>query len=462
MSPLRDAPLRVLIIGAGFAGVGLAIRLKQRGIDDFVILERAGAVGGTWRDNSYPGAACDVPSHLYSFSFEPKFDWSRKFAPQAEILDYIQYCVDKHGLAPRIRLDTEVASADDVLAPPASPPAFLLLALSGLLAAPTAVAAAPPVAPTPVRTDSAASPLAVDSDAPVEPPAEPGHTLAPRHRVIYSNTISARLNPLGVEDRVLFMYQRRLWGRPGRLFEDTHIGIGPIINAAPSISRVGATLQVVPLALLHLRASYYYIGYFGTQEFKAHGFDSPSDEFGPDTIKARSEARQAIPLVGGGQAELSALLQAKLGPIAIRDEVTGFNNQIKLPGTNDVFYDLRHDLLLPGRGWFLGNDADLLYVAPRRHFTLGARATYFRVFYPEAVYEPGEPIIKGNNDHARVGPLFAYTFKDRPHRRFMRPTLFVMAQWWVKHRYRTGQEINQGLPLVVIGFSFTGDLWKRD
>lgn len=106
------APLRVLIIGAGFAGVGLAIQLKQRGIDDFLILEKAAAVGGTWRDNHYPGAACDVPSHLYSFSFEPKTDWTRKFAPQAEIFAYIQHCVDKHGLAAKIRCNSEVASAE--------------------------------------------------------------------------------------------------------------------------------------------------------------------------------------------------------------------------------------------------------------------------------------------------------------------------------------------------------------
>jgi cation diffusion facilitator CzcD-associated flavoprotein CzcO len=105
------APLQVLIIGSGFAGVGLAIQLKQRGIDDFLLLEKASAVGGTWRDNNYPGAACDVPSHLYSFSFEPKTDWSRKFAPQAEIFAYIQHCVSKYRLAAQIRLNSEVASA---------------------------------------------------------------------------------------------------------------------------------------------------------------------------------------------------------------------------------------------------------------------------------------------------------------------------------------------------------------
>ncbi|MBD9484267.1 NAD(P)/FAD-dependent oxidoreductase [Pseudomonas sp. PDM14] len=107
----EHAPLRVLIIGAGFAGLGLAMRLRQQGMDDFLILEKAAESGGTWRDNSYPGAACDVPSHLYSFSFEPKLDWSRRFAPQAEIFAYVQQCVERHDLQRHIRHDSEVAEA---------------------------------------------------------------------------------------------------------------------------------------------------------------------------------------------------------------------------------------------------------------------------------------------------------------------------------------------------------------
>jgi cation diffusion facilitator CzcD-associated flavoprotein CzcO len=102
----------VCIIGTGFGGLGMAIRLKQAGIDDFVVLEKEQDVGGCWRDNHYPGAACDVPSHLYSFSFEPKTDWSRKFAPQPEIHDYLRHCADKYSLRPHIRFDTEVASAE--------------------------------------------------------------------------------------------------------------------------------------------------------------------------------------------------------------------------------------------------------------------------------------------------------------------------------------------------------------
>ncbi|MBD9628602.1 flavin-containing monooxygenase [Pseudomonas sp. PDM19] len=110
-SSRRSAAPRVLIIGAGFAGLGLAIRLQQAGIQDFLILEKAADVGGCWRENVYPGAACDVPSHLYSFSFEPKADWSRKFAPQAEILDYARHCADKYRLRERIRFNCEVREA---------------------------------------------------------------------------------------------------------------------------------------------------------------------------------------------------------------------------------------------------------------------------------------------------------------------------------------------------------------
>ncbi|WP_271195936.1 flavin-containing monooxygenase [Pseudomonas turukhanskensis] len=105
------APVRVLIIGAGFAGMGLAIQLQRAGITDVLLLEKASDLGGTWRDNRYPGAACDVPSHLYSFSFAPKTDWSRKFAPQAEIFAYQQQLADTYNLRPRIRFNTEVSNA---------------------------------------------------------------------------------------------------------------------------------------------------------------------------------------------------------------------------------------------------------------------------------------------------------------------------------------------------------------
>lgn len=100
--------LETAIVGAGFGGMGLAIKLQQDGHSDFVIFEKAADVGGVWRDNIYPGAACDVPSHLYSFSFEPNPHWTRAFGGQAEIYDYLQRCADKHNLWDKIQFNAEI------------------------------------------------------------------------------------------------------------------------------------------------------------------------------------------------------------------------------------------------------------------------------------------------------------------------------------------------------------------
>ncbi|OAR22116.1 hypothetical protein A8W25_29740 [Streptomyces sp. ERV7] len=103
--------VRVAVVGAGFGGLGVAMALKRAGHDDFVVLDKAPGIGGVWRDNTYPGAACDVPASLYSYSFGPRYPWSRRYAPQAEILDYLRSCVAAHGLDPHLRLGQEVTDA---------------------------------------------------------------------------------------------------------------------------------------------------------------------------------------------------------------------------------------------------------------------------------------------------------------------------------------------------------------
>jgi cyclohexanone monooxygenase len=101
----------VLIVGSGFAGLGAAIRLSEEGRDDFLVVERGTEVGGTWRDNTYPGAACDVPSHLYSYSFALNPKWSRSFSPQQEIQDYLRGVADKYNVAEKHLFNTEVTLA---------------------------------------------------------------------------------------------------------------------------------------------------------------------------------------------------------------------------------------------------------------------------------------------------------------------------------------------------------------
>ncbi len=102
---------KVVIVGTGFSGLGQAIQLEKAGIRDYVILEKAGEVGGTWRDNSYPGCACDVQSHMYSFSYEQNPDWSRSFSPQPEIFGYLKGVADKYRLREKIRFGVELTGA---------------------------------------------------------------------------------------------------------------------------------------------------------------------------------------------------------------------------------------------------------------------------------------------------------------------------------------------------------------
>ena len=101
----------ILIVGTGFSGLGMGVSLKKAKKHNFAILEKASDVGGTWRDNHYPGCACDVPSHLYSFSFEPNPNWSRMFAPQPEIKGYLQHVAHKYGLIPHIQFNQAVKEA---------------------------------------------------------------------------------------------------------------------------------------------------------------------------------------------------------------------------------------------------------------------------------------------------------------------------------------------------------------
>jgi cation diffusion facilitator CzcD-associated flavoprotein CzcO len=103
--------VRIAIVGSGFAGLGMAIRLKNAGIEDFVVLERADDVGGTWQANTYPGCQCDVPSHLYSFSFQPNPAWTRTYSRQAEIWDYLRGCAERYGIGPHLRLHHELRGA---------------------------------------------------------------------------------------------------------------------------------------------------------------------------------------------------------------------------------------------------------------------------------------------------------------------------------------------------------------
>lgn len=107
----RTATVDVAIVGAGFGGLCMAIKLREAGNDNFVILEKASQIGGAWHFNDYPGAACDVQSHLYSYSFASKADWSKRYAPSYEIENYLLDTTERYGLRPFVRFNQEVNEA---------------------------------------------------------------------------------------------------------------------------------------------------------------------------------------------------------------------------------------------------------------------------------------------------------------------------------------------------------------
>src|SRR3954447_8961199 len=114
-APTADAvpsEVDVAIVGSGFSGLCMAIKLREAGVEDFVVVERGAKVGGTWWFNTYPGCGCDVPSHLYSFSFAPNADWTRTYSKQGEIEAYLQRVAEDFGVLPNIRLTTTVTGAE--------------------------------------------------------------------------------------------------------------------------------------------------------------------------------------------------------------------------------------------------------------------------------------------------------------------------------------------------------------
>ena len=112
MTATEQRDFRIAILGAGFGGLGMAIRLRQKGIEDFVVFERDEEVGGTWWANTYPGCQCDIPSHLYSYSFALNPEWSRTYPLQPEIRDYLRECADRYGVRPHLRLGCPVQRAE--------------------------------------------------------------------------------------------------------------------------------------------------------------------------------------------------------------------------------------------------------------------------------------------------------------------------------------------------------------
>ena len=276
-----------------------------------------------------------------------------------------------------------------------------------------------------------------------------------RHQVLYSSLTAGQYNPLGLQSDLLTGYRCRLFKSQKRILRDTFVGARQVLRINPAFTRIGALVEVQPLAVLTLRAFYEHRDYFGSARM-LQSYPTPYSEYDDDT--ATRLAREGLNYAGRGhQIWFQATVRMKAGPVAFLNETEVHDFRMSLRHGDRVFYDAFLDALVPGNGWAVANHAHLiLFLTPR--LLTGFRYTVVHAFYPKAWLDParGNP----NTPNHKVGPVVGYVFPS-PSRRFRQPTVLALANWWVRNRYRTGTAVDGRIPYAILAFQFNGELWSR-
>lgn len=282
--------------------------------------------------------------------------------------------------------------------------------------------------------------------------------LPAKHRVVYDNLLVARLNPLGLEDQISLGYRYRLYRNPGLLWRDAYAGVAFTPTLNPAVARVGGSVEIKPLAVLLLSVGYYFVGWFGTFEY-LQSYTSPHDPHSDTDQDHGVDLGRRYRTIGS---ELQLRVQAlgKVGPIVLRNDLNFFRSDLDLRDGDRLSYNARIDAMVPDGGWALTNDTDLVYLS-RFGLLAGIRTSIVHAFYRDGDFVSGESTDNPNTPTVRLGPLLAYTFYDRPGKWFNKPTALLIVNWWVKHRYRTGADVHQAIPYLVLGFKCEGDIWQR-
>lgn len=278
----------------------------------------------------------------------------------------------------------------------------------------------------------------------------------PQERLVHRSLLVARYNPLGLIYEGRIGYRRLLYPSGSAALRDNFVGVGLAPSLSPAFGRVGAVVEVQPASVLNLWGMYEVIGYFGSFDH-LQSFPT-SDANHADSFLAGDRVPLDVPepapySTTGTQLTLGATLQAKVGPVAARSQARFIRPDVDLKDGDRYYYDVLHDVLAEDGGWFLTQDLDVLY---QTDFGLnaGVRWNVTHAFYGE-----GAGAANPNTPTHRVGPLLAYTFWSKGgNARFDTPTVIFIANWWLQHRYRTGEDASRALPYLALGFAFTGDL----
>lgn len=285
----------------------------------------------------------------------------------------------------------------------------------------------------------------------------------PQHRIVYRDLTLFRWNPLGLISDARITYRHRLYRSDKLAFRDNFIGVGIAPALSGGFLRGGPTIEFQPASFLQLWGIYEYIGYFGAFNFlqsyptaDASRIDYSDTELKRRGALANDDLAKNYSATGA-QFIFGANLQFKFGSVVVRDQVRFGRPKMSLRAGDRVFYDIFYDLLVGNDGFWLSNDADLLYQMFDSRLTLGVRYTAGQAFYQDYHFAPGDDHANAPGSIHRAGPIAAWTFK-KPDGASFEPTLLLVLNWWLKSPYRTGQDVSQSIPYIVAALNITGDL----
>ncbi len=306
--------------------------------------------------------------------------------------------------------------------------------------------------PVPVTTPASSAPVP-PANASDEPP--PPMPRIPADRITYDTQIGARVNPLGLEIGTNIAYRRRLYESDSLALRDNNLSVGISPTVSPALARMGGYVEFRPLTILTLAGSFHHVGYFGSFDLLQR-FGSASEDFSDTAIKDRADAGRNEP-ESGIEATGRALALAKVGPIVIRDDLLFTYTNLGLEEEQPLYYHPRFDLMVEDAGWSVHNDTDVVYLSD---FGLlaGARLSLTHSFLSDE--NLGGTAGEDAQTLLRVGPVALFSFFDEPGASFNKPSIVLIAQWWLMHRFRTGEDVSQGLPYIAAAFRFEGDLFR--
>ena len=269
----------------------------------------------------------------------------------------------------------------------------------------------------------------------------------------YSIALFAQGNPRAGAVDLRLQYRHPLGG-PG---SGSAIGGFAAIAAGPAALRPGVGLQIQPLVNLSFGVDYFAMYYFGTQGL-AQSYPSPHSDYGSGAFSAPRDGPGGNYALWVHQLSLHATLQGVLGPIAVRNTTRASRFFADLHGSDRVFYDPLFDVVVYKDGWVGQNDTDLVYLLTS-NFIVGLRYTLTIAWYPSDAYDPGEPQDNLNTPINKLGPVAAWQFLQSDGG-LQRGALLLTAQWYLTHRYRTGETVSGALPFFGLGLVFSGDLQR--